>query len=230
MQQYQREFIQFCLDTEVLRFGEFTLKSGRVSPYFFNAGLFNTGAAMLKLSQFFAQSIKSSGLSFEVLFGPAYKGITLSCATAMALSELSGNNVPYAYNRKEKKNHGEGGVTVGAPLNGNIAIIDDVITAGTAIRESFDIINALNANNPEQDHACISSVFLALDRQERGQQGDKILPHSAIQQVEKEFGIPVIAIAKMEHLIEYLEEQSAHKPEYQQHLSAMRDYRENFGI
>lgn len=230
MQQYQRDFIDFSLNVGVLRFGEFTLKSGRVSPYFFNAGLFNSGASMVKLSQFFAQSIHASGLSFDVLFGPAYKGITLSCGAAMALSELSGNDVPYAYNRKEKKNHGEGGVTVGAPLIGDIAIIDDVITAGTAIRESFDIINAVNANNSAKEQARIASVFLALDRQERGQQDDQILPYSAIQQVEKEFGIPVIAIAKMEHLIEYLDEQAEQKPEYQQHLSAMRNYREKYGI
>ena len=230
MQQYQRDFIDFSLKVGVLRFGEFTLKSGRVSPYFFNAGLFNSGAAMVKLSQFFAHSIQASGLSFDVLFGPAYKGITLSCGTAMALSELSGEDVPYAYNRKEKKNHGEGGVTVGAALSGDIAVIDDVITAGTAIRESFDIVNAVNANKTEQEKARISSVFLALDRQERGQHGDEILPYSAIQQVEKEFGIPVIAIAKMQHLIEYLEEKSEQNSKFQQYLSAMHDYREKYGV
>ena len=230
MQQYQRDFIDFSLRVGVLRFGEFTLKSGRISPYFFNAGLFNTGSSMVKLSQFFAQSIHASGLSFDVLFGPAYKGITLSCGTAMALSELSGDDVPYAYNRKEKKNHGEGGVTVGAPLTGDIAIIDDVITAGTAIRESFDIIETANTGKSNAEKATISNVFLALDRQERGQQGDKILPYSAIQQVEKEFSIPVVAIAKMEHLIQYLEEQTTQRPEYQKHLSAMRIYREKYGI
>ena len=182
---------------------------------------------MLQLSRFFAQSIKASNLSFDVLFGPAYKGITLSCGTAMALSELTGNDIPYSYNRKEKKNHGEGGVTVGAALAGDIAIIDDVITAGTAIRESFDLINAMNTNESSAKAAC---VFLALDRQERGQQGQEVLPYSAIQQVEKEFGIPVVAIAKMQHLIQFLEEQADKKPEYAKHLSAMHAYREQYGI
>ncbi len=226
MQQYQRDFIDFSLQTGVLRFGEFTLKSGRVSPYFFNAGLFNSGASMLHLSRFFAKSIEASGLKFDVLFGPAYKGITLSCGTAMALSELTGDDIPYAYNRKEKKTHGEGGVTVGAPLKGDIAIIDDVITAGTAIRESFDLISAVDANA----NAKASCVFLALDRQERGQKNDEILPFSAIQQVEKEYGIPVVAIAKMEHLIHFLEEKSADNTEYAKHLPKMLAYREQYGI
>ena len=230
MQQYQRDFIEFSLKTGVLRFGEFTLKSGRVSPYFFNAGLFNSGASMLQLSRFFAKSIQASDLSFDVLFGPAYKGITLSCGTAMALSELTDKEIPYAYNRKEKKNHGEGGVTVGAALTGSIAIIDDVITAGTAIRESFDLIDAVNASSTNTPSAKAACVFLALDRQERGQQGDEILPYSAIQQVEKEFGIPVVSIAKMEHLIQYLEEHVNQAPEYDQHLTTMRDYREKYGI
>lgn len=228
MEQYQRDFIQFCLKTGVLRFGEFTLKSGRVSPYFFNAGLFNTGAAMLQLSRFFAQSIQSSKLQFDVLFGPAYKGITLSCGTAMALSELSGQEIPYAYNRKEKKNHGEGGVTVGAAMQGKIAIIDDVITAGTAIRESFDLVEAINQGNTNPAKIC--AVFLALDRQERGQQGDDILPYSAIQQVEKQFGIPVVAIASMEHLITYLQEAESSNPELAQHIPTMLAYREQYGI
>ncbi len=228
MQQYQRDFIEFSLKTGVLRFGEFTLKSGRTSPYFFNAGLFNTGASMVQLSRFFAQSIQSSGITFDVLFGPAYKGITLSCGTAMALSELTANDVPYAYNRKEKKNHGEGGVTVGSPLVGKVAIIDDVITAGTAIRESFDLINSINTAG--SDNAEAACVFLALDRQERGQQGDEILPYSAIQQVEKDYGIPVVAIAKMEHLIAFLEEQADSNPEYAQHLPNMLAYREKYGI
>lgn len=228
MQQYQQDFIEFCLKTGVLRFGEFTLKSGRTSPYFFNAGLFNTGASMLQLSRFFAQSIQSSGIAFDVLFGPAYKGITLSCGTAMALSELTGDGTPYAYNRKEKKNHGEGGVTVGSPLHGKIAIIDDVITAGTAIRESFDLIDSMNTSSDQSAEA--ACVFLALDRQERGQQGDEILPYSAIQQVEKDYGIPVVAIAKMEHLITFLEEQVDSNPEYANHLPNMLAYREQYGI
>lgn len=218
MKQYQKDFIEFALNTGVLRFGEFTLKSGRVSPYFFNAGLFNTGASMLKLSRFFAQSINNSGLEFDVLFGPAYKGITLSCGASMALSELTDKDIPYAYNRKEKKNHGEGGVTVGAEIKGNIAIIDDVITAGTAIRESFDLVKTTNAK--------VSAIFLALDRQERGQQGDTILDYSAIQQVEKEFGIPVVAIANMNHLISFVE----NSPEHVAHLPKMLKYREQYGI
>lgn len=217
MKQYQKDFIEFALNAGVLRFGQFTLKSGRVSPYFFNAGLFNTGASMVQLSRFFAQSINNSGLKFDVLFGPAYKGITLSCGAAMALSELSKQDIPYAYNRKEKKNHGEGGVTVGAEIKGNIAIIDDVITAGTAIRESFDLVSAENAN--------VAAVFLALDRQERGQQGDTILDYSAIQQVEKEYGIPVVAIANMSHLISFVQESS----EYAEHLPKMLEYREKYG-
>jgi orotate phosphoribosyltransferase len=222
MEQYQHDFIEFSLKTGVLRFGEFTLKSGRTSPYFFNAGLFNSGASMLQLSRFFAESINNSKLEFDVLFGPAYKGITLSCGTAMALSELTGAEIPYAYNRKEKKTHGEGGVTVGAPLEGKIAIIDDVITAGTAIRESFDLISAVEAK--------ASCVFLALDRQERGQKDGEILPYSAIQQVEDEYDIPVVAIAKMEHLISFLEEKSKTSTEFSAHLPNMLAYRETYGI
>lgn len=218
MQAYQREFIKFSLDTGVLRFGEFTLKSGRVSPYFFNTGLFNSGASMVQFSRFFAMSIINSGIDFDVLFGPAYKGITLSCATAMALSEKTDNDVPFAFNRKEKKTHGEGGSMVGAPLKGNIAIIDDVITAGTAIRESFDIISQHNAN--------AAAVFIALDRQELGQKDGEVLPYSAIQQVTEEFDIPVVAIASMSHLIEYLKEQD----DMQQHLKQMLAYRETYGI
>lgn len=218
MKQYQKDFIEFTINTGVLRFGEFTLKSGRISPYFFNAGLFNTGASMLQLSRFFAQSIKASKLQFDILFGPAYKGITLSCGTAMALSELTGKDIPYAYNRKEKKDHGEGGITVGAKIKGDIAIIDDVITAGTAIRESLNLINTANAN--------VSAIFLALDRQECGQQGNALLDYSAIQQVEKDYDIPVVAIATMNHLISFVKD----SPQYKEHLSNMLEYREQYGI
>jgi len=218
MQSYQREFIEFALNTGVLRFGEFTLKSGRMSPYFFNTGLFNTGASMVQFSRFFAESIINSEIKFDVLFGPAYKGITLSCATAMALSEKTGQDMPFAFNRKEKKTHGEGGNMVGAELQGNVAIIDDVITAGTAIRESFDIISQHQAN--------ASAVFIALDRQELGQKGDQITTYSAIQQVANEYGIPVVAIASMSHLIEYLQDQ----PSMQQHLNKMLAYRDSYGI
>jgi len=215
---YQQQFIEFALETGVLRFGEFTLKSGRTSPYFFNTGLFNNGKTMVQFSRYFAQSIENSDLEFDVLFGPAYKGITLSCATAMALSESTGKDIPFAFNRKEKKDHGEGGSMVGAPLEGNIAIIDDVITAGTAIRESFEIISAAGAKP--------SAVFLAMDRQELGQKDGKPTETSAIQQVEEEFGIPVIAIATLTNLIEYLKEQ----PDQAENLEKMRAYREQYGI
>lgn len=215
---YQEQFIEFAIKTNVLRFGEFTLKSGRVSPYFFNTGLFNTGETMLQFSRFFAASIDNSEISFDVLFGPAYKGITLSCATAMALAENTGKETPFAFNRKEKKDHGEGGNMVGAELSGDVAIIDDVITAGTAIRESFDIINTAGAK------AC--AVFLALDRQELGQKDGQPTETSAIQQVESEFGIPVVAIATFNNLIAYLEKQE----DQEEQLDKMRTYREQYGI
>jgi orotate phosphoribosyltransferase len=215
---YQEQFIEFAMKTGVLRFGEFTLKSGRSSPYFFNTGLFNSGATMCQFSRFFACSIENSDLNFDVLFGPAYKGITLACATAMALSEATGKEVPFAFNRKEKKNHGEGGNIVGAKLAGEIAIIDDVITAGTAIRESCDIITAAGAKP--------SAVFLALDRQELGQKDGQPTEMSAIQLVEAEFGMPVVAIATLADVIEYLKLQ----PDQEQNLQRMRAYREQYGI
>ena len=215
---YQEQFIEFALKTGVLRFGEFTLKSGRTSPYFFNTGLFNSGCSMLQFSRFFAQSIENADLEFDVLFGPAYKGITLSCATAMALADSNGKETPFAFNRKEKKDHGEGGNMVGAELVGKIAIIDDVITAGTAIRESFELITNAGAKP--------SAVFLALDRQELGQKDGQPTETSAIQQVEAEFGIPVVAIATLSNLIEYLKQQ----PDQAENLEKMRAYREQYGI
>lgn len=215
---YQEQFIEFALRTGVLKFGEFTLKSGRASPYFFNTGLFNSGATMLQFSRFFATSIENSDIEFDVLFGPAYKGITLCCATAMALSENTGKEVPFAFNRKEIKDHGEGGNMVGAELQGDIAIIDDVITAGTAVRESFEMIRAAGANP--------SAVFLALDRQEKGQKDGEPTETSAIQQVEQEFGIPVVAIATLDDLIDFLKQQ----PDQEQNLDRMRAYRETYGI
>ncbi len=215
---YQEQFIEFAIDTGVLRFGEFTLKSGRTSPYFFNTGLFNTGACMLQFSRYFAKSIENSELEFDVLFGPAYKGITLACSAAMAVSENSGKQVPFAFNRKEVKDHGEGGSLVGAELSGRIAIIDDVITAGTAIRESFDIIAAAGAKP--------SAVFLALDRQELGQKEGEPTETSAIQEIEAEFGIPVVAIATLSNLIEYLKQQ----PDQEENLLNMRAYRKKYGI
>lgn len=215
---YQEQFIEFSIKTGVLRFGEFTLKSGRTSPYFFNTGLFNSGCTMLQFSRFFAQSIVNSDLTFDVLFGPAYKGITLACGTAMALADATGAEVPFAFNRKEKKDHGEGGTMVGAELKGDIAIIDDVITAGTAIRESFDMITQAGAQP--------KAVFLALDRQELGQKDGQPTQNSAIQQVEEEFGLPVVAIATMSHLIEYLKAQD----DQAENLARMMEYREQYGI
>ena len=215
---YQEQFIEFSIKTGVLRFGEFTLKSGRTSPYFFNTGLFNSGCTMLQFSRFFAQSIVNSDIEFDVLFGPAYKGITLACGTAMALADATGAEVPFAFNRKEKKDHGEGGTMVGAELAGDIAIIDDVITAGTAIRESFDMIT--------QAGATPKAVFLALDRQELGQKDGQPTDTSAIQQVEDEFGLPVVAIATMSDLIDYLKTQE----DQQDNLANMMAYREQYGI
>jgi orotate phosphoribosyltransferase len=213
MQQYQRDFIDFAIASDVLRFGEFTLKSGRISPYFFNAGLFNTGGALARLGRFYADAIVNSGVEFDVLFGPAYKGIPLAAATAVALADHHGRDVPYAFNRKEAKAHGEGGSIVGAPLQGRILIIDDVITAGTAVRESMDIIRAAGAKP--------AGVVIALDRQERGT-GEL----SAIQEVEKEYGIPVASIASLASLLEYLGD----RPEQAQYLDAMKAYRAQYGV
>lgn len=213
MQQYQRDFIDFAIASDVLRFGEFTLKSGRISPYFFNAGLFNTGGALARLGRFYADAIVNAGVDFDVLFGPAYKGIPLAAATAVALADHHGRDVPYAFNRKEAKAHGEGGSIVGAPLQGRVLIIDDVITAGTAVRESMDIIRAAGASP--------AGVVIALDRQERGT-GEL----SAIQEVEKEYGIPVTSIASLASLLEYLGD----RPEQAQYLEAMKAYRMQYGV
>ncbi len=215
---FQEQFIEFALKTGVLRFGEFTLKSGRISPYFFNTGLFDNGSSMLQFSRFFANSIENSDIEFDVMFGPAYKGITLACGAAMALADATGQEVPFAFNRKEVKDHGEGGSMVGSPLVGEVAIIDDVITAGTAIREALDII--------DQHGAKPKAVFLALDRQEVGQKDGELMEVSAIQQVEAEFDIPVVAIATMDNLIEYLKQQ----PDQEQHLEQMQAYRSQYGI
>ncbi len=191
MEQYQKDFVDFTLETGVLRFGEFTLKSGRVSPYFFNAGLFNKGSHLSELGKFYAQAIDASGLKFDVLFGPAYKGIPLATAASIALNDSFNRNVPYSFNRKEAKDHGEGGSIVGHPLEGDILIIDDVITAGTAIREAQDIIQSCGAN--------AKGVIVALDRQEKGK-GDL----SAIQEVEQIFGVTVLSIINLSHIIDYL--------------------------
>ena len=213
MKDYQKDFIEFALQNDVLRFGEFTLKSGRVSPYFFNAGLFNSGEALAKLGQYYAAAIKESSVKFDVLFGPAYKGIPLATTCAVALYEHQNTNIPYSFNRKEAKAHGEGGNIVGAPLEGDILIIDDVITAGTAIRESMDIIAAANAKP--------AGVIIALDRQEKGT-GEL----SAIQEVEQEYKIPVLSIIKLEHLITYLEG----NVKFGEYLDKVTAYRDQYGI
>lgn len=215
MKPYQREFIEFAIEQNVLRFGEFTLKSGRVSPYFFNAGLFSTGQALAKLGRFYAAALVEAGVSFDVLFGPAYKGIPLATTTAVALYDEHAIDTPYVFNRKEAKDHGEGGTLVGAPLTGDIMIIDDVITAGTAIREVMDIINHAGANP--------AGVLIALNRQERGK-GEL----SAIQEVERDFNMPVVSIVSLNDIMTYLAEQDS--PEFAQHLEAVKAYRDQFGV
>lgn len=213
MQPYKYDFLKFAIDCGVLRFGEFTLKSGRTSPYFFNAGLFNRGAQLARLGQFYAAAIAATGVSFDVLFGPAYKGIPLATALAIALAEHHNRDVPWCFNRKEAKDHGEGGNLVGAPLNGDVLIIDDVITAGTAIRESLEIIHAAGAR------AC--GVVVCLDRQEKGQN-----ERSAIQEIEDDFGIPVISIVSLDDLIDYLSRTGGRDAQ----LESIQSYRESYGI
>lgn len=213
MQDYQREFIKFAIDQGVLRFGSFTLKSGRTSPYFFNAGLFNDGLALAKLGQFYAQALLDSKVTCDVLFGPAYKGIPLASATAVALADHHQINMPWCFNRKEAKAHGEGGILVGSPLAGNVVIVDDVITAGTAIREVMEIIQQQNAN--------AAGVLIALNRQERGK-GEL----SAIQEVERDFNMPVISIVSLDQVLTYLAEDESLK----QHLPAVQAYRAEFGV
>lgn len=207
-----REFIAFACKLGVLRFGEFKTKAGRLSPYFFNAGLFNDGASLSRLCDFYARRVLAAGFPFDVLFGPAYKGIPLAAGTAVALAGL-GRNTPYAYNRKETKDHGEGGTLVGAPLKGRVLIIDDVISAGTSVRESVEMIRAAGA--------VPAAVLIALDRQERGQ-GEL----SAVQEVERTYGIPVISVATLTDLIDYL---SGH-PDLENKLAAVRAYRVRYGI
>ena len=213
MQAYQREFIRFAIERGVLRFGEFTLKSGRTSPYFFNAGLFNSGLALAQLGRFYAAAVVESGIAFDVLFGPAYKGIPLAAATAVALAEQHQQDLPWCFNRKEAKTHGEGGSLVGAPLEGRVLIVDDVITAGTAIREVMQIIQAQGAQ--------AAGVLIALNREERGQ-GEL----SAIQEVERDFGMPVVSIVSLTQVLEYL----ADNAELKQYLPAVQAYREQYGI
>ncbi|MGA8054044.1 MAG: orotate phosphoribosyltransferase [Burkholderiales bacterium] len=211
MTDFRTEFIAFAVESGVLRFGSFVTKSGRNTPYFFNAGLFNTGARLDRLAEFYARAIESSGVGFDMLFGPAYKGILLAGATAMALARR-GRDVPWCFNRKEAKAHGEGGNTIGAPIAGRVLIVDDVMTAGTAVRESVDIIRAAGATP--------AGVAISLDRMERGT-GEL----SAVQEVHKNFGIPVVAIATLDHLLDYLAGSAA----LAEHLAAVTAYRSIFG-
>ncbi len=213
MKPYQRQFIEFALNKQVLKFGEFTLKSGRQSPYFFNAGLFNTGRDLALLGRFYAEALVDSCIDFDLLFGPAYKGIPIATTTAVALAEHHERDVPYCFNRKEAKDHGEGGSLVGSPLQGRVMLVDDVITAGTAIRESMEIIQA--------NGATLAGVMISLDRQERGR-GEL----SAIQEVERDYGCQVIAIITLNDLIDYLSE----KPEMANHLAAVEAYRQQYGV
>jgi len=213
MQPYQREFIDLALELGVLTFGEFTLKSGRKSPYFFNAGLFSTGYAAAKVGRAYASAVAASKVEFDMLFGPAYKGIPLAALTAAALAEHHGVDVPYAYNRKEAKDHGEGGTVVGAPLEGRVLIVDDVITAGTAVREAYQVINGAGAD--------IAGLVISLDRQERGK-GEQ----SAVQELRGSLGIPVTSIVRLDDLVETLEESQ----EYGEFLDAVLDYRREYGV
>lgn len=213
MKDYQRAFIEFAISREVLKFGEFTLKSGRQSPYFFNAGLFNRGGDLAKLGRFYAAALTDAGIDFDVLFGPAYKGIPIATTTAVALADHYDVDVPYCFNRKEAKTHGEGGNLVGSPLAGKVMLVDDVITAGTAIRESMTLI--------EQNQASLAGVLIALDRQERGQ-GEL----SAIQEVERDFGTRVVSIVSLADVVTYLSEQGGQD----ERIAAINTYRENYGI
>ena len=215
----QVNFIRFALEAKVLSFGEFKTKAGRLSPYFFNAGGFNDGARLSGLGCYYAKALQQSKIGFDMLFGPAYKGITLAAATAIALAD-SGRNVPYAYNRKEAKDHGEGGTLVGAPVKGKVVIVDDVISAGTSVRESVELIRAAGAQP--------AAVLIALDRMERSGTATEIGDKSAVQAVEKEFGLPVIAIANLTDLMAFLTASS--DAELTNYLPAVKAYREKYGI
>jgi orotate phosphoribosyltransferase len=216
----RQEFIAFSVETGVLKFGQFTTKAGRLSPYFFNAGLFHDGATLGQLAQFYAQTLLDSGVEFDMLFGPAYKGITLASSTAVALAG-KGRNTSYAYNRKEAKAHGEGGTIVGAKLQGKVVIIDDVISAGTSVRESVELIRAAGAEP--------AAVLIALDRMERSGKDGELSAGSAVQAVAQEFGIPVVSIANLDDLFTYLSSASA-DAELARHKEAVAAYRSRYGI
>lgn len=213
MQAYKKEFLELAVELDVLKFGEFTLKSGRVSPYFFDAGLFNTGYAAAKLGRFYSSAISESDIEFDMLFGPAYKGIPLVTLAAASLAEHRDINVPYSFDRKEAKGHGEGGSIVGAPLSGRVLIVDDVITAGTAVREACNTITRAGAE--------VAGLVISLDREEIGQDS-----RSAVQELEQTLRIPVISIVKLDDMIDLLEEES----DYQAHLEPVMDYRKKYGI
>ena len=217
MLDHQREFIEFAIDHDVLRFGDFTLKSGRQSPYFFNAGAVDSGGGLATLGSFYAAAILQSGVEFDVLFGPAYKGIPLVTSTAICFAEEHARSVPWCFNRKEAKDHGEGGEIVGAPLAGRVLVVDDVITAGTAIREVVDIVSGAGAE--------VAAVVVAIDRQERGT-GEQ----SAVRQVEQELGVRVEAIVTLDDVVAYLEEPGANTERAAGHLDAMRAYRDQYGV
>ncbi|GAB1388468.1 MAG: orotate phosphoribosyltransferase [Rubrivivax sp.] len=212
-----QEFVRFAVEAGVLRFGAFRTKAGRLSPYFFNAGLFDDGAKLGALASFYARRLLASGLAFDMLFGPAYKGITLAAALAVELAR-QGHNVPFAYNRKEAKDHGEGGVLVGAPLRGRVLIVDDVISAGTSVRESIELIRAAGAT------PC--GVALALDRQEKAVEDGRDADHSAVQYVTRQWGLSVCAVATLSDLLQYL----APKPSLQAHAVAVQAYRDRYGV
>jgi orotate phosphoribosyltransferase len=220
MTDLRQQFIGFSVEAEVLKFGQFTTKAGRLSPYFFNAGLFHDGATLGKLAQFYAQTLLDSGVEFDMLFGPAYKGITLASATAVALA-AKGRDTSYAYNRKEAKDHGEGGTIVGAKLQGKVVIIDDVISAGTSVRESVAMIRAAGAEP--------AAVLIALDRMERSGTDDALSELSAVQEVSREFNIPVISIANLADLFTYLDTHTA-DPRLSQHKDAVSAYRTRYGV
>lgn len=219
MKNLRQEFIAFSVQARVLSFGEFITKAGRTSPYFFNAGLFNEGANLGRLAHFYAQTLLDSGVEFDMLFGPAYKGITLASATAVALAER-GRNVPFAYNRKEAKDHGEGGMTVGAKLAGKVVIVDDVVSAGTSVRESVELIRAAGAT------PC--AVLIALDRMERSGKDDALSVNSAVQEITNNYHMPVICIANLADLFDYLSSGQANQ--LNQYTAAVRSYRAKYGV
>ena len=214
-----REFVQFAVEAGVLRFGEFKTKAGRLSPYFFNSGLFDDGAKLMRLGEFYARRLMASGVSFDMLFGPAYKGITLAAAVAIEFG-TRGRPVPFAYNRKEAKDHGEGGVVVGAPLRGRTVIVDDVITDGASKRESVELIRRQGAEPV--------AVLIALDRQERGGSADKLSEHSAVEDFVRDYGIPVVAVATLADLLDYLNSDA--DPSLAEHADAVTRYRERYGL